>query len=141
VIRTFRQAIERDPEDALAHYVLATALSGNDQETEAVEEYRKAADLDPANATFLDHLAVSLAINGHPDDAAGAVEHFQMAVHAAPAWMEAWISLAAGLAVELRFSEAREAVATALRLDPANEQARKLSDRLAHDPAAQPTPP
>jgi Flp pilus assembly protein TadD len=80
-IQTFRQAIERDPEDALAHYVLATALSGNDQESEAVEEYRKAAVLDPANATFLDHLAVSLAINGHPGES---MAPLQKAIELAP---------------------------------------------------------
>jgi hypothetical protein len=41
------------------------------------------------------------------------------------------------LAENAQFSDAREAVATALRIDPGNAQARALSDHLASDPAAQ----
>jgi Flp pilus assembly protein TadD len=112
-IQTFRQAIERDPDDALAHYVLATALSGNDREAEAVEEYRKATDLDPANATFLDHLAVSLAINGHPDDAVGPL---QKAITLAPGAAEFRFNL--GIVMESRgdFAGAVEAFQKAAEL-------------------------
>jgi Flp pilus assembly protein TadD len=68
------------------------------------------------------------------------VEHFRLAVQSAPAWTEAWVNLAAELAVLARFSEAREAVSKALSLDPANSDARALSDQLARDPAAQQQP-
>jgi hypothetical protein len=54
--------------------------------------------------------------------------------------VDAWITLAAELAVEAHFTDAREAVAMALRLDPANAKAQKLSDQLARDPAAQQAP-
>ena len=80
-IAAFREAIERDPDDALAHYVLATALSGNDQEQEALQEYRKACALDPRNATYLGHFAISLALTG---DSEGAVEQLQKAIALAP---------------------------------------------------------
>ena len=96
-IAAFRKAIERDPDDPLAHYVLATALSGNDQEPEALEEYRKAATLDPKNATFLDHLAVSLDINGHADEAVTAI---QQAVALAPGSAEYRFNL--GVVLESR---------------------------------------
>jgi Flp pilus assembly protein TadD len=66
-IQGFREAIERDPDDANMHYILATALSGNDQEREALEEYRKACALSPRNPLFMDHLAISMAINGDLD--------------------------------------------------------------------------
>jgi Flp pilus assembly protein TadD len=68
-IKTIQQAIQRDPTDALAHYVLATARTGNNQEAEALPEYRKAAELEPRNPTYLDHLAVSLDLNGDTDGA------------------------------------------------------------------------
>jgi len=45
------------------------------------------------------------------------------------------------LAENAQFTEARQAAATALRLDPANTQARELSDQLARDPAAQQAQP
>jgi Tfp pilus assembly protein PilF len=96
-IAAFRKAIERDPEDPLAHYVLATALSGNDQEPEALEEYRKAAVLDPKNATFVDHLAISLDINGHADEAVIAM---QQAIALAPGSAEFRFNL--GVVLESR---------------------------------------
>jgi Flp pilus assembly protein TadD len=68
-IQALRAAIDRDPEDSLAHYALATALSGNDQEDLALAEYRKACALSTTNASWFDHLAVSLDLNGLPDEA------------------------------------------------------------------------
>ncbi|HVC47023.1 MAG TPA: tetratricopeptide repeat protein [Terracidiphilus sp.] len=65
-IRTFREAIAQNPEDALTHFVLATVLTGSNQESEALEEYRKASELAPQNPTFLDHLAISLELSGDP---------------------------------------------------------------------------
>jgi len=73
-IQTLRKAIDRDPDDPLAHYVLATALSANDQEHEALEEYRRAVSLFPKNTNFLNHLAVSLELNGDSDGAAGELQ-------------------------------------------------------------------
>jgi Flp pilus assembly protein TadD len=63
-IEAMRGAIQRDPDDPLAHYGLASALSANGQEREALDEYRRACALNPKNAAWLDHLAVSLANNG-----------------------------------------------------------------------------
>jgi predicted TPR repeat methyltransferase len=60
-----------------------------------------------------------------------------MAVQDAPAWVDAWINLSGELAEAGQFAEARNAVQMALRLDPSNALARKLSDQLARDPSAQ----
>jgi Flp pilus assembly protein TadD len=68
-IQRWREALQLDPDSALAHFSLAVSLSGNNQETEAVEEYRKACALDPNHAAWFDHFAVSLALTGHPEDA------------------------------------------------------------------------
>jgi Flp pilus assembly protein TadD len=69
-IPLFRQAVQRDPDDAPAHYALATALTANNQEREAVDEYRKACALDTHRTAWLDHLAVALANTGDLDGAA-----------------------------------------------------------------------
>ena len=74
-------------------------------------------------------------------DSAGAIQHFRAAVHAAPGYVEAWINLSAELAMAAQFTEARDAVAMALRLEPDNEQAQKLNDRLSHDASARQTHP
>jgi len=96
-IATIRQAIERDPTDALAHYVLATALSGNNQEADALAEYRKAVELNPKSATFRDHLAISMDLNGDSD---GAVEELSKAIAAEPTSAEYRFNL--GVVLESR---------------------------------------
>jgi Flp pilus assembly protein TadD len=68
-IQALNAAVERDSDDALAHYALATALTGNNQEDLALAEYRKACALNSTNATWFDHLAVSLDLNNLPDEA------------------------------------------------------------------------
>jgi tetratricopeptide (TPR) repeat protein/Tol biopolymer transport system component len=68
-IEAMRGAIERDPDDPLAHYGLASALSANGQEREALDEYRRACALNPTSAAWLDHLAVSLANNSYTGEA------------------------------------------------------------------------
>ena len=73
-IASMRKAIERDPDDPLAHYGLATALSANGQEREALDEYRLACRLNPKSWAWLNHLAVSLANNGDVDEAIAAWE-------------------------------------------------------------------
>jgi tetratricopeptide (TPR) repeat protein len=96
-IATMRQAIERDPADALAHYVLATALSGNDQEADALPEYRQAVQLNPKSGVLLEHLAISLDLNG---DSAGAVDLMRQAIAADPGSAEYRFNL--GVALEGR---------------------------------------
>jgi tetratricopeptide (TPR) repeat protein len=133
-IAKYREAIESQPNDALSRYKLSVALrkaGDTDGERTALEEAIK---LDPKLAAAHNELGFLLARAG---EAGGAVEHFRLAVQSAPAWTEAWVNLAAELAVLSRFSEAREAVSRALALDPENADARALSDQLAHDPAAQ----
>jgi Flp pilus assembly protein TadD len=68
-VEALRGAVARDPSDPLAHYGLATALSGVGQEPEALAEYRKACELNPKSAPWLDNLAISLALNGDADEA------------------------------------------------------------------------
>jgi Flp pilus assembly protein TadD len=71
-IKDLQAALDRDPDDPLAHYAMATALSANDQEDVALVEYRKACELNTTNASWFDHLAVSLDLNNHPDEAVAA---------------------------------------------------------------------
>jgi Flp pilus assembly protein TadD len=90
-IDTLRKAIATNPDDSLSHYVLATALSANDQEKDALLEYRQAVAFTPTNPIFLDHLAVSLALNG---DSEGAIEQLQKAIAVDPGSVEYRFNLA-----------------------------------------------
>ncbi|HEY4930214.1 MAG TPA: tetratricopeptide repeat protein [Terriglobales bacterium] len=73
-IPVLRQALEKDPDFAVAHYGLATALLANGQEGEALEEYRKACTLETDHPAWFDHLAVLQARNGDLD---GAIDSLQ----------------------------------------------------------------
>ena len=137
-IAHYREACDAEPGKASYKFRLSLALhKAGDLEGERAQ-LEQTVKLDPDLAAAQRELGYLLARAG---DADGAVEHFKMAVNAAPGWVDAWINLAAELAVEAHFSEAREAVAKALTLDPGNAQAHKLSDRLAQDPAAQQAQP
>jgi tetratricopeptide (TPR) repeat protein len=133
-IAKYREALESAPNDAIYRYKLSVALrKSGDSDGERVQ-LEEAVKLDPKLAAAQNELGYLLARSG---DSNGAVEHFRLAVQSAPAWPDAWVNLAAGLASISRFSEAKQAVAKALSLDPQNSEARALSDQLARDPAAQ----
>jgi len=137
-IEHFKQACDITPANAGYKFRLSVALhKAGDLEGERAQ-LEQAVKLDPQLAPAQKQLGYLLERSG---DAVGAVEHFQLAVHAAPRWVDAWINLAAALATEEHFPEARDAAATALKLDPANDQARRLSDQLANDPAAKQAQP
>jgi tetratricopeptide (TPR) repeat protein len=130
----YRQAIQTLPDTAYYHYKLSLALHKSGDAAGEKKELEEAIRLDPKLSTAQGALGYLLSREGDSD---GAVEHFRKAVESTPQWTEAWINLAAELAVSARYAEARQAVATALQLDPQNERARKLSDQLAQDPNAQ----
>jgi tetratricopeptide (TPR) repeat protein len=137
-IAHYREACDMEPEDGGFKYRLSIALhQAGDLEGERAQ-LEAAVKLEPKLAGAQKQLGYLLSRSG---DAAGAVEHFKMAVEAQPAWTEAWVNLAAELAMQGNFPDSRKAAAMALRLDPANAQARELSDQLDHDPAAQQAQP
>ncbi len=137
-IAHYREAAEGEPNSAQYKYKLSMALhQSGDAEGERTE-LEQAVKLDPQLAAAQSELGYLLSRSG---DTAGAIDHFKLAVAAAPEWVEAWINLAAQLAIGGQYADARSAVETALKLDPGNAQARKLSDRLAQDPAAQQSRP
>lgn len=134
----YREATELAPNDAGHKFKLALALDqAGDTESERAE-LEKAIKLNPGLAGAQKQLGYLLARSG---DAAGAIERFRLAVQAAPDWVEAWVNLAGELAETGQSSAARDAVATALHLEPGNAMARKLRDQLARDPAAKPAQP
>ncbi|MFP5234699.1 MAG: tetratricopeptide repeat protein [Acidobacteriota bacterium] len=96
-IRLMRETVARDPSDGLGHYVLATALTGNNQEAEALVEYRKAVQCEPENPNYLNHLAISLDLNG---DSAGAERELRKAIGVDPSSAEYQFNL--GTVLEAR---------------------------------------
>ena len=122
-IPILREALDRAPDDALAHYALATALSGNGQEPEALQEYRKACELDTTNAAWFAQLAVSFAIN---DDLNSAIATWRRSLAIDPSQAGAETDLGAALFQTGQTEEGLEHLKKAVDLDP------KLADARSH---------
>jgi Flp pilus assembly protein TadD len=124
----YREAVAATPQDALLNYKLALALDrAGDTSNERVA-LNKAIEIDPDLAAAQHQLGYLASVQG---DFPSAEKYFRLALQAAPGYTQAWISLAATLAMESRFSEAQDAVTMALRLDPQNTNALQLRRDLA----------
>lgn len=126
-IALYREAVAAFPKDTMVGYKLALALdkAGQTEEERTVLQQLLAADPTVAAAQYqLGYL------DSRSGDNAAAEQHFRSAVTAAPAYVDAWISLAATLGMESKFPEAQQAVAVALRIDPQNTQAQQLNHEL-----------
>ena len=133
-IAHYKEAAAEEPDNANFKYKLAMALHRSGDTDGEREQLEQAIKLDPSLAGAQNELGFLLSRAG---DSSGAIDHFRMAVQSAPAYVDAWINLAAELAMTGQFADARTAAAAALRLDPQNERAHKLSDRLSQDSAGQ----
>lgn len=124
----YREAFTAAPQNALIGYKLAMALdqAGDTDGEHAVLE--QVLGIDPTIAAAQNQLGY---LDSRRGDYAAAEQHFRKAVGAAPAFTQAWISLAATLGMESKFNEAQEAVASALRLEPNNQEAVQLSHDLS----------
>jgi Flp pilus assembly protein TadD len=126
-VTLYQQALEATPQDALLEYKLAMAM---DRTGDTAGEHRaldQAVQIDPTLTLAQYRLGYLASQNGDP---ATAEAHFRIAVHDAPDFTQAWVSLAATLGSESRFPEAKEAIDRALRLDPHNTDALQLSQMI-----------
>ena len=127
-VQLYREAFAATPNDALLGYKLSVALdkaSDTEGERSVLEQV---VAIDPTIALAQNQLGY---LNSQRGDYAVAEQHFRQAVSDAPAFTQAWISLAATLGMESKFPEAQQAIASALRLEPQNTQALQLSHDLA----------
>jgi Flp pilus assembly protein TadD len=128
----YREASATVPNDAGMAYKLAMvldALGDTEGERTALQQSIKS---DPGYAPAQYQLGY---VESRSGDIGGAEQQFRLAVKAAPGYVQAWVALAATLAMESRFPDAQEAVATALKLDPSNQEALDLSKTLASNQA------
>jgi len=123
----YRQAVADTPEDPMLHYLLSTALRQAGDAAGERAALEQTVKLDPTFALAQNQLGY---LDFHSGAYPSAEAHFRQAVESAPTFADAWINLAATLASEGRLPDAREAAASALRLDPKNAQALQLAEDL-----------
>ncbi len=115
-IGTFHEVLQHDPNDPIAHYALATALTQNNQEHEAMEEYRKACTFNPnPPSAWYDHLAVSQSNSGDPT---GAIESWHKALTIDPTDAGAEMDLGSVLFEQGQPLEGEEHLRKAVQLAP-----------------------
>jgi tetratricopeptide (TPR) repeat protein len=124
----YRDALDATPDDAQLNFKLAVALDRIGDIAAERAALEKAIQINPDLAEAQNQLGF---LDSRGGNSANAERHFREAVRAAPGFTEAWVNLAATLGLESRFSEADEAVTSALRLEPNNPQALLLRQTLA----------
>jgi len=126
-VADYREAVDATPDDAQLSYKLGLALDKTGDTTAETAALQQAVKLDPNHALAQNQLGYLASRGG---DSASAEGFFRQAVRAAPNFTQAWVSLAATLAMESRFPEAQEALASALKIEPDNANALQLRKDL-----------
>lgn len=126
-IALYREAVAAFPKDTMVSYKLALALDKAGQADDERTVLQQLLSTDPTVAAAQYQLGY---LDSRSGNNAAAEQHFRDAVTAAPAYVDAWISLAATLGMESKFPEAQQAVTMALRIDPQNTRAQQLSHEL-----------
>jgi len=123
----YREACAAQPGNVGLAYRLALALNATGDIAGERATLEQAVQTDPEFSLAQYQLGALEFRNGEVDVAE---QQFRLAVKSTPSFVQAWVALAACLAVEYRVEEAQEAVAQALRLEPNNASALSLSKKL-----------
>ena len=124
----YREAIAVLPDNAGLLYQLALVLGDlNDTKGERTA-LEQAVTVDPAFALAQYQLGY---LDSRDGNTAGAEQRLRLATNASPGYVQAWLALAATLAIESRFTDALQAVDSVLKIAPDNKQALELRKNLA----------
>jgi tetratricopeptide (TPR) repeat protein len=123
----YQQALNVDPNNAVAHYDLGTVYDSQGNKSKAVEEYSAAAVINPTFADALFNLAVDTARS----DPSSAAELYLKVVTLQPSFAAAWLNMGFILEGGGNAAAAKADWAKAVLLDPS------LASRI---PSAQTTP-
>jgi tetratricopeptide (TPR) repeat protein len=124
----YREACAAQPGNVGLAYRLALALHAMGDIAAERATLEQAIQTDPEFSLAQYQLGALEFRNG---EVHGAEQQFRLALKSTPSFIQAWVALAACLAVEYRVEEAQDAVAQALRLEPNNASALSLSKKLA----------
>jgi cytochrome c-type biogenesis protein CcmH/NrfG len=140
-IKGFRTALRLDPKLPDVHFHLASALAEDPAGIrEAAKEFEETLRLDPDNG--LCHYNFALLLARQPGRTAEAITHYEAAVRLLPDCVPARFNLGLILAKDpQRVPEAVSHYEYILKIDPANDRARRMLEKLQRAPDSQATPP
>jgi tetratricopeptide (TPR) repeat protein len=124
----YREALESDPDEPLLSYKLAKALDKLNDIAAEKTALERAIRLNPNLPEAQNQMGYLAARGG---DSAQADTFFRAATHASPSYVVAWVNLAASLASQSRWQDAKHALDRALEIDPDNSEARRLGQAIA----------
>lgn len=124
----YREAIESDPDEAILQYKLSQALDKLKDIGGETKALKRAIELRPDLAEAQNQMGYLTAHAGEPEKAE---RYLRAAVAASPSFVVAWVNLAATLASEAKWADAKQALRSALAVDPDSVQARRLDQAIA----------
>jgi tetratricopeptide (TPR) repeat protein len=127
-VSLYKEALETDPDEPLLYYKLSRALDKVKDFAGEKAALQRAIQLDPNLAEAQNQMGYLADRDGDLVQAEG---YFRVAVRASPSYVAAWINLAATLAGQAKWQDARQALNRALEIDPDNAEARRLGEALA----------
>jgi tetratricopeptide (TPR) repeat protein len=133
-VALYREALTNDPNEALLAYKLAKALDKTKDIVAERAALQHAIELNPNLVEAQNQMGYLASRSG---DDVQAESYFRAAIHASPSYLPAWINLAATLAGEEKWQDAKQALAHALEIDPNSSEAHRLDQVIA---AAQANP-
>jgi tetratricopeptide (TPR) repeat protein len=127
-VTLYREALSTDPDEPLLSYKLSEALEKTNDIAGEKAALERAIQLNPHLPEAQNQMGYLAVKSG---DLAEAESYFRAAVEASPSYVAAWVNLAATLASEARWQDAKQAVRRALAIDPDNSMARQLDEAIA----------
>ena len=126
-VSSYQEALETQPNEPLLYYKLSEALDKTKDYAGEKVALQKAIQLNPNLAEAQNQMGYLAARTG---DFAQAEAYFRVAVHVSPSYVVGWINLAATLASEEKWQDAKQVLNHVTEIDPGNLQARQLGQAL-----------
>lgn len=127
-VMLYKEAIDANPDEPLLFYKLSKAFDKAGELDGEKAALRRAIELNPNLAEAQIQMGFLAARAGDSGRAEG---YFRAAVQASPSLVVGWINLAATLASEAKWDDAKQALGRALDIDPDNAQARSLGQAIS----------